>query len=524
MAIDVITGQYFVPKFEGQRTLVDVAAEGATTEEYLASVQASLEDQLNIRYANDPYYQATRESMQAEWDNIYLEEVRAGNTDAERHVVTAAEEAEALGRIGRAAEKVGSQLIGGYNPNLDYGEAGPNIFLRTEQGLGSWVGKDRFGQDMGGRVPLNPNYREGQGQTFTGPVPTGPVTQVPPTNNQFGNWIGTEDMIHTSDFVDTDGDGIDDRWQAGPGEPDSRISVTDTTETEAEIPTLGLADFIASLQGIGIDKDFATSLWEWGKTKLIDPDYSASMFALDVYDTDAFQQRFPAITQQRELENVTPFTPREYLEYEQVLLEDLSAHAIGGQNIDFDGLVTNLIVNNVGTAEVGQRLAAAQRVLGDVPIEIKDTYMDWYGPDVAPENLMKTFLDPDDKWGGSWADVDRAAGVAEVGGWVKQRLRFEETENVSQGTAAAINRLGLSAKSVWENLDALRTQEALFAENIDEGIDLSITDEGLSSQFGLDDESEDLLSGRRETRAARFMGGGGAMLTGTTTGFGAANA
>ena len=37
--------------------------------------------------------------------------------------------------------------------------------------------------------------------------------------SQYGLWIGTDDMAHTGDVVDSDGDGIDDRWQTGPGQP-----------------------------------------------------------------------------------------------------------------------------------------------------------------------------------------------------------------------------------------------------------------------------------------------------------------
>ena len=36
-----------------------------------------------------------------------------------------------------------------------------------------------------------------------------------------------EDAITTGDWVDTDGDGIDDRWQAGPDEPDSHFGASD---------------------------------------------------------------------------------------------------------------------------------------------------------------------------------------------------------------------------------------------------------------------------------------------------------
>ena len=36
----------------------------------------------------------------------------------------------------------------------------------------------------------------------------------------YGGWIGRdESKMYTADFIDNDGDGIDDRWQTGPGMP-----------------------------------------------------------------------------------------------------------------------------------------------------------------------------------------------------------------------------------------------------------------------------------------------------------------
>jgi hypothetical protein len=489
MAIDVITGKYFIPKYQGQRTLVDIKSTGDTPDEILASTQEAIKAELAVRYAGDAYYNATAASMQAEWDAAH-EKALLTDPEAIRHVVTAEEEAEAAGRIGRAADATIGSLVGGYNPDLDYGDAGPNIFLRTEAGLEGWKGMDRFGQDTGGRVPLNAGYGVG-----------GTSTVIPSV-------VAAEAAAAETG--------------AGAGAAASADTAVDTRDATAAVEAK-YADFVISLQTVGIDKDFAQSLWDWAKGKLTDPDYPMERIAIDVYDTDAFKQRFPAITEQRKMENVTPFTPTDYIDYEKFVMGQLATHAVTGQNIDFDGLVTSLITNNVGTSEVTQRLAAAKRVLGNVPEQVKSTYMDWYGPE-AEANLMKTFLDPGDDWGGTWAEVDVATGTAEVGGWIKQRLRFDETESVTKESAGAINRLGLSAAKIWEGLDTLRSQEALFAENIDETTDMTILDEGLSGQFGLDDESEDLLSKRRETRSARFAGGGGALVSGANTGFGAANA
>ncbi len=65
-----------------------------------------------------------------------------------------------------------------------------------------------------------------------GPVPLVDVTpeqgslkhpvKYPRQTTFYGLWIGTEGQLHTSDFIDQDGDLIDDRWQLAPGHPEQR--------------------------------------------------------------------------------------------------------------------------------------------------------------------------------------------------------------------------------------------------------------------------------------------------------------
>ena len=62
--------------------------------------------------------------------------------------------------------------------------------------------------------------------TTTTMVPA--VTLEPLEVLQYGLWVGLHaDAMTTGDWVDTDSDGIDDRWQIGPGEPDSRFDKVD---------------------------------------------------------------------------------------------------------------------------------------------------------------------------------------------------------------------------------------------------------------------------------------------------------
>tara|TARA_Y100000401_G_C8324023_1_gene227068 strand:- start:2167 stop:3510 length:1344 start_codon:yes stop_codon:yes gene_type:complete len=48
-------------------------------------------------------------------------------------------------------------------------------------------------------------------------------------SSQYGLWIGRdESLMYTTDFIDSDGDGIDDRWQTGPGQPSQQPTINET--------------------------------------------------------------------------------------------------------------------------------------------------------------------------------------------------------------------------------------------------------------------------------------------------------
>ena len=143
MAIDIITGKVFQPKFEGQRTAVDLEAimdaEGLSAEEAVAQV-------LEERHAGT-YYTATVADVQAEYDRLH-EEALKDDPDAERRVVTPEEAVQVEQRIPNLAARTMGQLAGG----------GTNPFLRTEAGLDAWVPIDAQGNPLDYGVPIDSAY------------------------------------------------------------------------------------------------------------------------------------------------------------------------------------------------------------------------------------------------------------------------------------------------------------------------------------------------------------------------------
>ena len=279
-------------------------------------------------------------------------------------------------------------------------------------------------------------------------------------------------------------------------------------------------DFTTALSAIGIPLDLADELWGWAQEKVLDPTYDLANITLDLQQTNAFKQRFPAIDMMRSAE-VTPVSPSEYINFETNVKKLLTKYNIEGQSLNFDGLITSLLVNTVGEVEVENRLNSAMRVLGNVPPEVTDMYYEWFGEDVGISNLMKTFLDPNDEWGGSWQEIQDEVATAEVGGWARMRLNLDTSMDIREESAKAIAQQGLTQREIWAKLDNLQSKSALFAEKIGEE-DLSIEQEGIEQIFGVDDSKS--VEQREEERRAEFAGGGGAMVTGTTTGFGGSNA
>ena len=276
--------------------------------------------------------------------------------------------------------------------------------------------------------------------------------------------------------------------------------------------------FVERLGQIGIPNNLANTLWEWAQEKLLDASYPLSNIAVD--DQPAFKERFPAIEKMRD-DDVSPVSPAEYIQYEKDVMGYLSQYGIQGQAFDFDTLITNLLVNHVGTGEVSLRLQEAKKILGNVPAAVKQTYADWFGPEVAEGNLMLTFIDPTDDWGGNWADVQANVATAEIGGWAKTRLNLEQDELVSQDISRSISELGLSQSAIWERLDQLNNRSALFAERIGEQ-DLEISQEGLQEKFGL--TNSDLVERSQREREALFKGRTGVFMSGTGSGLGSSNA
>jgi|APSaa5957512535_1039671.scaffolds.fasta_scaffold00814_13 hypothetical protein len=288
--------------------------------------------------------------------------------------------------------------------------------------------------------------------------------------------------------------------------------------------------FVSALLEAGIGADLAGDLWNWAKGRFTsDPSFTAAQAMIEVYDQPAFKERFPAIDQMRIAGRRDVPTPYEYVQREKWLSGELKRYGMADLGANINTVITDTFVNGVGTAEIQERLAGAARVIFEAPDDVKQTFIDWYGPQ-GDAALMMTFLDPTDNWGGDWVEVKRNIETSEVGGLSSMIL----DSRVAKERARSIAALGLQQGAIWDKFATLKEQENLFIERAGE-TDLDLISHGSAAEFGVEGEEiggeflsgfelSDILERRRGTRAAEFAGGGGAMITGSSTGFGAANA
>lgn len=345
---------------------------------------------------------------------------------------------------------------------------------------------------------------------YIGPPVSG-ITPVGAPIDKHGN------VTNSADFVSASGDDLPESF-----------------ESDENFKTLK-EGFLKEMRLIGLDITTTNELWSWVKGRFIaDSTFTSVQAMIEVYDQKAFKDRFPGIALMREDERYLSAprdipTPAEYLERERTLSRQLERYGMAALGANLDALVRDTFLNSVGEDEINERLTTASNMIYNAPEEVKQTFMDWYGP-ASDAALMTAFLDPDDEWGGDWVNVRKTVESAEIGGGASIVLDQTLTKQRAEGIAA----LGRSRETIWQGFAKLKLEEDLYSERIGE-VDLDLVTHGTSAEFGMKgdlvkgefrtgQELADMIAARKARRASDFAGGGGALVSDGTTGFGAANA
>jgi hypothetical protein len=249
---------------------------------------------------------------------------------------------------------------------------------------------------------------------------------------------------------------------------------------------------------------------------MLPPDKAADLLP-ELYEQHEFKVRFPGYHPRIE-GGYNAIDIQDYLSYEDRFHELMTQYGLdsiiaeGGRSTK--EYIGNLVSGNVSLQQLDTRITRGVAAVLDAPEEVLTQFEQWYG--VEGENaLLASYLDPN----AELTDLATKAGAAMAGGLAKKSL---DDEGISQQMAEDIADLDYSNQQLQEAYTALAGQASLFAERAGEE-DFSITNEGVSAALQMDSDVMERVNRRRRERAADFAGGGGAMVSGTQTGWGASN-
>ena len=340
-----------------------------------------------------------------------------------------------------------------------------------------------------------------------GPMGPGPDFEPEPDLGAFGpgGWFGDPDPAVVSE----------------PGIP--TMSERDLTYArnllEAELRMAGFDTGAIGrlLEGWIIPRLTGTYVDEETGVMMLPPDKAADLLP-ELYEQHEFKVRFPGYHPRID-GGYNAIDIQDYLSYEDRFHELMTQYGLdsiiaeGGRSTK--EYIGNLISGNVSLQQLDMRITRGVAAVLDAPEEVLQQFELWYG--VEGENaLLASYLDPN----AELTDLATKAGAAMAGGLAKKSL---DDEGISQQMAEDIADLDYSNQQLQQAYTALAGQASLFAERAGEE-DFSITNEGVSAALRMDSDVMERVNRRRRERAADFAGGGGAMVSGTTTGFGAANA
>ena len=135
---DVITGELFVPQFEGQRTnvFIDVDPAGKSAEAFRTEVEEQIMSIKETQWANNPYMNVTKADMQAEVDAMKKRGEAPTDKDGNPMGYDQAVDYWYNQRFGTGEDKIKIQEVEDIADALVGG--GENAFVRTAEGLNAW--------------------------------------------------------------------------------------------------------------------------------------------------------------------------------------------------------------------------------------------------------------------------------------------------------------------------------------------------------------------------------------------------
>jgi len=243
----------------------------------------------------------------------------------------------------------------------------------------------------------------------------------------------------------------------------------------------------------------------------------------ELFERPEFKKRFPGYHPRLEA-GYNAIDIQDYLEYETTFKELMYTHGLdtyindASNSKTMDTYIGDLITGNISIEQVQQRINQGVSAVMNAPEQVRSTFTSWYGDTNGENALLATFLDPNE----DLFDLKNMAQAAIAGGYAIDILG--EEGRITQSMAEEIADLDYSNQQLQQAYTQLSKQTMLFAEKTGEQEDMTLAEEGVKSALNLDQDVQERIARRKRQRMGDFSGGGGAMVSGTTTGFGSANA
>jgi len=249
---------------------------------------------------------------------------------------------------------------------------------------------------------------------------------------------------------------------------------------------------------------------------MLPPDKAEDLLP-ELFEQQEFKNRFPGYHKRLDA-GYNAIDIQDYLSYETRFNELMVSYGLDQMimesNTNVKEYIGDLVGGNVSLSQIDQRISKGVAAVLDAPEAVLEQYEQWYGGE-AENALLANFLDPN----ADLINLSKQAGAAAASGYAQDVLGNTLTQELAEDIAD----LDYTNDQLYQAYTALAQQTALFAEKAGEQ-DFDIQQEGVEYALNLDPDTMQDLEKRRRSRVADFSGGGGALMSGTTTGFGSANA
>jgi len=260
---------------------------------------------------------------------------------------------------------------------------------------------------------------------------------------------------------------------------------------------------------------------EEGNETTLPPVTSPENLLPELFEQPEFKARFPGYHPRLEA-GYNAISVEDYLTYENKFKEIMNVHGLNkyieasSNTNTMETYIGDLIAGNISFQQIQDRMAQGVEAVLNAPPEVAQQFETYFGGE-GENALLANFIDPNQ----TLFNLRDMAQAAVAGGYAINIMGDEGF--IGKQLAEEIADLDYTSQQLQQAFSAVSQQSLLFAEKLGEE-DYTMAQEGVKAALNMDQDVSKRVQRRRRERMGDFSGGGGAMVSGTTTGFGSANA